>query len=96
MAATVSVTLSKEGPMAGSATPEPKPNLSWKATVAAVVFAVTILTGFGVATATNHEDNFDHSEESHAEDSHAEDSHEGDESHDDDESHDEDEESHDE
>ncbi len=45
--------------MAGSAAPEPKPDLGWKATVAGFVFAATILTGFGVATATNHEDNFD-------------------------------------
>lgn len=44
--------------MAGSATPEPKPQLGWKATVAALVFVATILAGFGVATATNHEDNF--------------------------------------
>lgn len=44
--------------MAGSAAPEPKPDLGWKATVAGLVFSATILTGFGVATATNHEDNF--------------------------------------
>lgn len=44
--------------MAGSATPEPKPQLGWKATVVGFVFSATVLTGFGVATATNHEDNF--------------------------------------
>lgn len=44
--------------MAGSAVPEPKPDLGWKATVAGLVFSATILAGFGVATATNHEDNF--------------------------------------
>lgn len=72
--------------MAGSPTPEPKPNLGWKATVAGLVFSATVLTGFGVATATNHEDTFkkkddvaeadyEEGEESHAED--------GEESHDD-------------
>ena len=44
--------------MAGSAVPEPKPDLGWKATVAGLVFSATILAGFGVAAATNHEDNF--------------------------------------
>ena len=72
--------------MAGTPTPEPKPNLGWKATVAGLVFSATVLTGFGVATATNHEDTFkkkddvaeadyEDGEESHAED--------GEESHDD-------------
>gem|GEM_PF-1339553 len=64
--------------MAGTPTPEPKPNLGWKATVAALVFSVTVLTGFGVATATNHEDNFDHSDEVSHDDDHADESHEGD------------------
>ena len=55
--------------MAGSATPEPKPDLGWKATVAGIVFSAAILTGFGVATATNHEDNFADKTEEVAEDS---------------------------
>lgn len=64
--------------MAGPAVPEPKPDLGWKATVAALVFVVTILTGFGAATAVSFDDT-SHSDDSHAEDSHdddhAEDSH---------------------
>lgn len=44
--------------MAGSAAPEPKPDLGWKATVAGLVFSATIVAGFGVATATNFEDSF--------------------------------------
>ena len=76
--------------MAGTPTPEPKPNLGWKATVAGLVFSATVLTGFGVATATNHEDTFKKKDDvveadyEEGEDSHAEegDSHdEGEDSH---------------
>lgn len=45
--------------MAGPAAPEPKPDHGWKATVAGLVFSASILAGFGVVTAVNHEDNFE-------------------------------------
>lgn len=66
--------------MAGSPPPvEDTPKLGIKATIAALVFVVTILGGFGAATAAS----FNNSDADHGNDSHEADDH-GDDSHDDD------------
>jgi len=49
--------------MAGPAIPEPKPELGMKATIAALVFALTILVGFGIATAATFEDSFENKDD---------------------------------
>jgi hypothetical protein len=51
--------------MAGSAEPEETPKFGWKATAAALVFALAVLGGFGVATAiaVDGDSDDDHGEE---------------------------------
>lgn len=64
--------------MAGSPQPVPDaPKLGMKATIVGLVFVITILTGFGVATAVSFEDSVSHDDD-HGEE-HGED---GEESHD--------------
>ena len=70
--------------MAGTPVPEETPKLGIKATVAGLIFVVSILAGFGVATAASYEDSTDHGDdhsedhgddhsEDHADDDHADD-----------------------
>lgn len=57
--------------MAGSPVPEASPKLGIKATIAGLVFALTVLVGFGAATAASYEDTNDHGDdhgESHDDD----------------------------
>lgn len=54
--------------MAGNSTPEPSPQLGWKATVAGLIFALAVLGGFGVATAISTDQDSDHGDE-HGEES---------------------------
>lgn len=49
--------------MAGNPVPEETPKFGWKATVAALVFALSVLGGFGVATAIAVDGADDHGEE---------------------------------
>jgi len=66
--------------MAGSPEPVETPKLGWKATVAGLVFALTVLVGFGAATAASYD----------GEDHHKDEYGEHDESHDDEKAHDDD------
>lgn len=73
--------------MAGSPPPVEMPKLGMKATVAGLVFALTVLLTFGAATAASFEDSVsksdkseeshedDHSGDDHADDDHADDDH---------------------
>lgn len=72
--------------MAGSPPPVEVPKLGMKATVAGLVFALTVLLTFGAATAASYQDSVDHSDEigeDHADDGHGEDDHGDDHSDDD-------------
>ena len=63
--------------MAGPVEPEPKPDLGLKHTVAGLIFAGAILTGFGAATAASY-DNADSSYDSEYDSDYGDDAYEDD------------------